>query len=396
MSSVSATRVIRMIEEFLRNIQTPIPEVKAECDALLILCENKTEWDGIIRKVVALLGEYDERIASRDDSLILQGVEIMPGIVLKKYWEALSEKTKDAVWKYINLIMLAGAKYINNSKKHQSSSAEDETNERIGDDDEHDTKEKTQAAKSVEDEIAERLKDPVLREKMIETIRKTIENNVKSGSGNDSAEETAENIKRFMDDVKETNIGKMVHEISQDLSSEFTAESLHLPEGKALEDMNLEDVLGLMGNSEVSSKIFGMVGKISEKINARIQSGEFSKETLAKESQEFLGKSKDLIGLLNPQAAAMLNSLGLGGVSGKQMKKAMKKASKMLEDGNLPDLSKLSAASTPGGVRVSTTRDRLRKKLEERKASATATPTPTQEASKPKPTPDKGANKRNK
>jgi hypothetical protein len=74
----------------------------------------------------------------------------------------------------------------------------------------------------------------------------------------------------------------------------------------------------------------------------------------------------------------------------------------MLEDGNLPDLSKLSAASTPGGVRVSTARDRLRKKLEERKASATPTPTPTptQEASttssKPKPTPDKGANKRNK
>jgi len=387
MSSVSAPRVIRMIEEFLRNIQTPVPEVKSECDVLLIRCEKSEEWDSLIRSVVALLGENDERIASRDDSLILQGAELMPGIVLKDYWTALSDKTKDAVWKYVNLIMLAGAKYINHSKKSKVSSGSGSGAEagaggsdtvEEGDDDMAGLlgKLNNTQQKKFEEEIAERLKDPALREKMIETIRKTIESNSSSTSGSGATatdEETAENIKRFMEGVKDTQIGKMVNEISQDLSGEFTAESLHLPEGKTLEDMNLEDVLGLMGNSEVSSKIFGMVGKISEKINARIQSGEISKEVLAKESHDFLGKSKDLIGLLNPQAAAMMNSLGLGGISGKQMKKAMKKASKMLESGNLPDASQLAAASTPGGARVASTRDRLRRKLEERKAATTTT-----------------------
>jgi hypothetical protein len=371
-TSVSAPRVIKMIEEFLRNIQTPIPEVKSECDVLLATCQKSEEWDGLIRKVVASLGEYDERIASRDDSLILEGVELMPGLVLKNYWSALSDKTKDAVWKYINLIMLAGAKYINHSKKVKPASSSVEDDEglisqlNLG-----------EAHKKFEEEIAERLKDPSLREKMIETIRKTIESSTTSAGDRPATDdETAENIKRFMEGVKDTQIGKMVQEISQDLSGEFTPESLHLPDGKTMESMSLEDVLGLMGNSEVSSKIFGMVGKISDKINARIQSGEISKEVLAKESHDFLGKSKDLIGLLNPQAAAMMNSLGLGGITGKQMKKAMKKAEKMLESGNLPDAAQLAAASTPGGARVASTRDRLRKKLEERKAAAaTATAT---------------------
>ena len=372
-TSVSAPRVIKMIEEFLRNIQTPIPEVKSECDVLLATCQKSEEWDGLIRKVVASLGEYDERIASRDDSLILEGVELMPGLVLKNYWLALTDKTKDAVWKYINLIMLAGAKYINHSKKVKAASSSVEDDEglisqlNLG-----------EAHKKFEEEIAERLKDPSLREKMIETIRKTIESSTASAGDRPATDdETAENIKRFMEGVKDTQIGKMVQEISQDLSGEFTPESLHLPDGKTMESMTLEDVLGLMGNSEVSSKIFGMVGKISDKINARIQSGEISKEVLAKESHDFLGKSKDLIGLLNPQAAAMMNSLGLGGITGKQMKKAMKKAEKMLESGNLPDAAQLAAASTPGGARVASTRDRLRKKLEERKAAAAATATAT-------------------
>lgn len=382
-SSVSAPRVIRMIEEFLRNIQTPVPEVKSECDALLATCQKPDEWDGLIRTVVASLGEHDERIASRDDTLILQGVALMPGLVLKDYWTALSDKTKDAVWKYVNLIMLAGAKYINHSKKSKTTTSTASGAGAGGDDDDSlisqlnlgDGSSETQ--KKFEEQIAERLKDPALREKMIETIRKTIESSASSGTGSGEGgistdDETAENIKRFMEGVKDTQIGKMVQEISQDLSGEFTPESLHLPDGKTMESMTLEDVLGLMGNSEVSSKIFGMVGKISDKINARIQSGEISKEVLAKESHEFLGKSKDLIGLLNPQAAAMMNSLGLGGITGKQMKKAMKKASKMLETGNLPDAAQLAAASTPGGARVASTRDRLRRKLEERKAAATS------------------------
>jgi hypothetical protein len=382
-----------MIEEFLRNIQTPVPEVKSVCDILLETCQKPDEWDGLIRGVVATLGEHDERIASRDDSLILQGVALMPGLVLKDYWTALSEKTKDAVWKYVNLIMLAGAKYINHSKKSKQASsgagagagtiAGDDDDSLIsqlnlgsGGDDNSDTR------KKFEEEIAERLKDPALREKMIETIRKTIESSAsgKGGTGEGGVatdDETAENIKRFMEGVKDTQIGKMVQEISQDLSGEFTPETLHLPDGKTMESMTLEDVLGLMGNSEVSSKIFGMVGKISDKIIARIQSGEISKEVLAKESHDFLGKSKDLIGLLNPQAAAMMNSLGLGGITGKQMKKAMKKASKMLESGTLPDASQLAAASTPGGARVATTRDRLRKKLEERKAASSSGVGPT-------------------
>jgi hypothetical protein len=356
-----------MIEEFLRNIQTPVPEVKSQCEILLETCQKSDGWDGLIRTVVGTLGEYDERIASRDDSLILQGVELMPGLVLKDYWTALSEKTKDAVWKYINLIMLAGAKYINHSKKSKTS-GDSEGDGLIG-------RLNLEEQSKFEEEIAERLKDPSLREKMIETIRKTIESSSEGGVSTD--EDTAENIKRFMEGVKDTEIGKMVQEISQDLSGEFTPESLKLPDGKTMESMTLEDVLGLMGNSEVSSKIFGMVGKISDKINARIQSGEISKEVLAKESHDFLGKSKDLIGLLNPQAAAMMNSLGLGGITGKQMKKAMKKAGKMLETGNLPDAAQLAAASTPGGARVASTRDRLRRKLEERKAASSEMPETT-------------------
>lgn len=368
-STLSTPRVIRVLEEFLRNIQTPIPEIKSECDALLMECEKSNKWDTIIRDIISTLGEHDEKIAQRDESVILEGIEILPGIRLNEYWSSLGDKTKDAVWKYINLIMLAGVKYISSSKKKGVPSVSD------GDDE-------TERRKKFEEEIAERMKDPELREKMVEAIRKTIETS--SETTPETTEETADMIKKFMEGVKETSIGKMVEEISRDLSGELTPSMLNLPEGSTLESMNLEDVLGLMGNSEVSSKIFGLVGKISDKINTRIQSGELSKEDLARESKEFLGKSKDLIGLLNPQAAAMMNSLGLGGVNGKQMKKAMKKATKMLETGTLPDISKIKGVGGGGS-----TRDRLRKKLEERRAAAEASVAgaATSEASGSTPTP---------
>lgn len=311
-------KVITVIDEFLKSLQKPLPELQDKCNDVHLRCADKDKHDDFIKEVVDLLGKYDEKIVQRDESVILSGAEILPGLSLAEYWSELSTKTQDAIWKYINLILLAGAKHVRSMNRKVRNERE-----MVGSEGGFD--------------ISEKLKDPELREKMIETIRKTMETIPDSTESNADAEKA---IGDFMSQLDGTNIGGLIQDIVGDLSGEISPETLGLPEGKDLESLDSEDLMGLISNPVVASKLFGLVSKISDKINGKLQSGGLNKEDLIRESQELLAKSGGLLSKMNPQVAQIMQSMGLNPndlskLSSRKVRRMVEKKSKKSTKGKV-------------------------------------------------------------
>jgi hypothetical protein len=314
------SRISTIIDEFLKSLQTPLPELEGVCKDIHLKFANEDSREDLIRTTIHTLGKYDEKIVQRDDSVILSGLEILPGLSLAEYWGELSVKTQDAIWKYINLILLAGAKYVRaldrKRVRNERTAAKDTTNNDDGED--------------VGLAISEKLKDPEIREKMMDTIRKTLET---IPDTNENTEGTDEMIGEFMSQLNGTNIGSLIQDIVSDLSGEISPESLGLPEGSDLESLGSDDLMGLIGNPMVATKLFGLVSKISDKITGKLKSGNLNQEDLVRESQELLAKSGGLLNKMNPQVAQMMRSMGLNpedlaNMSSRKVRRAVEKKAK--------------------------------------------------------------------
>lgn len=307
------SRVVGIINEFLKSLQKPLPELEDVCKDITLLFAAEDTRDRIIRDIVNTLGKYDEKIVQRDESVILSGVEVLPGLSLAEYWSELSMKTQDAIWKYINLILLAGAKYVRALDRKNA------RNERTISKD-----------NDIGLNISEKLKDPEMREKMMETIRKTLETIPDSNEG---GKDTEEAIGEFMSQLSGTNIGSLIQDIVNDLSGEISPEALGLPEGADLESLGSEDLMGLISNPMVATKLFGLVSKISDKITGKLKNGKINQDDLVRESQELLAKSGGLLDKMNPQVAQMMRSMGLNPddlkkMNSRKMRRAVEKKAK--------------------------------------------------------------------
>lgn len=342
-------KVQKLIESFLSDITIVIPELGDGC--ISIRDKLVTNADMTIREIVACLGKHDEAIVARRDDFIMKNEDVLPGIKIAKYWNELSETSKDTVWKYLNLLLLAGAKHVRALDRKNKSTPSLSATLGVSDED-------------VTSEIANKLRDPELREKILETIRETMESMPDEDEDGDGGSinplEKLKEMESLVGELKGTQIGKLVEEIAAELSGDISPAALGLPAEGDLKSMKPQDLMGLIAKPDLLKKIMGIVSKIGTNLNARMESGDLDRELLAKEGQEILSKSQNLLKALSPQAAKMLSSMQGGKVNSR---KIMRAAKKLGADGMMSALTEKSR----GGSRLVSTKDRLRKKLEERR-----------------------------
>lgn len=393
---MSSTRLRELFESFLVSVEKVIPEVKESC--FLVRRSIDEDFGKFVKDTVALLGEHDEKIVGRDESVISS--ELLPGLSITPYWKELSSKSKDAVWKYLNLILLAGAKYVRSHQQSITSTATASSTTSSKGDDAREDAEGGLDTDAMAEEIARRLRDPELREKMIDAIHKTMTEETSAdvddilgddgedgpdimggltsllrglnqsglgGTGEGGSGLNMEAMEGLMDGIRTTKIGKIVEEIAADLSGELRPEMLGLPKGEDIKDVKPADLMKVFGNPDVMGKVMKLIGKIGDNINRRVESGEIRREELAAEGQEIMSKSQDLLKSISPQAASLLSALqgkaGMGaGAGGLNTREILRRAEKM-------DVSKVLGGGRHGGAK-----ERLQRKLEERKSGGT-TPT---------------------
>ena len=347
-----AGRVQKLIESFLSDITLVIPE---QADGCIAIRESLTkDADSVIRGIVRHLGQHDEAIVARNESFLLaEGSEVIPGININKYWAELSDTSKDTVWKYLNLMLLAGAKHVralDRKTKLEHIESASEAPDLSGDD--------------ITSEIARRLRDPKIRDQVMETIRETMEAIPDETDEDVDPMERLKAVESLIGDLRGTQLGKIIEEIASDLSGDIRPESLGLPAEADLKSMGPQDLIGLLAKPDLMKRVMGIVTKVGDNLNRRMESGELDREALAREGKEVLAKSQDLLKSISPQAAKMLASMngGAGNISARKMARAMKKMGGK-------DLAAAMAGMSGGNARTSSTRDRLRKKLAEREAA---------------------------
>lgn len=355
-----AGRVQKLIESFLSDITLVIPEQADGCIAVRdALTKNA---DVVIRGIVRHLGEHDEAIVERNEAFLLSDdSEVIPGIKISKYWPELSSASKDTVWKYLNLMLLAGAKHVRAlDRKAKLSRLEtaSEAADLSGDD--------------ITSEIARRLRDPKVRDQVMDTIRETMEAIPDETDEDVDPMERLKAVESLVGDLRGTQLGKIIEEIASDLSGDISPEALGLPAEADLKSMGPQDLIGLLAKPELMKRVMGIVSKVGDNLNKRMESGDLDREVLAREGQEVLAKSQDLLKSISPQAAKMLAAMN-GGAGGKLSARKMARAMKKMGGKDL-------ASSMGGGnTRTSAIRERLRKKIAEREAMLEATGEATSE-----------------
>jgi hypothetical protein len=299
-----------------------------------------------------------EEIFSKDSTV---NTDFLPGISFKYLWQCdITAKTRETIWKYLQMILISVVGSVNNK-------------EAFGD-----TSKLFEAIN--EDEFKQKL------EETMEGMQGIFENIGKSGEDKSSEEESGHGINMPSADDIHSHITGMMGGKLGDLAREIAEE-----QAQNL-DIDMEGVTDAKGVFQKlfsnPGKLMNMVKSVSDKLDARMRSGELNKNDLMSEASEMLNKMKNVPGMPNIQE--MLGKMGMGGAGGNGM----------------PDLSDLAGLAGLAGLgknakldtnamqqkmdrmsKQEALRDRLRQKMEAKnleKLAAAAAAATTQSHQPPK------------
>lgn len=239
----------------------------------------------------------------------------LPNVEFKLLYHCdnITEKTKQAIWKYLQLILFT----LTDSIKDKGL---------FGD-----------TAK-----LFDGIKETDLQEKLTEVINGMGDFFKNSNNGETETEETSspnlggempnpESIFENLSGLLEGKIGKMAQELAQELSGEFG--ELFGEDGEDADSIkNPQDAFKkLMKNP---SKMMGLVKKVSEKIKTKFDKGDINPEDMKEEMGAFMNQMKSMGG---PNSSAfqdmmknMAKSMGLGGKNMKMDTNALSRMEKQM------------------------------------------------------------------
>ena len=225
---------------------------------------------------------YQNEDLFKEDSAL--DTEFLPHIHFKNLWQfEISQKTRDTIWKYLQLILFSLVGSIDNR-------------EAFGD-----TAKLFEAIN--EDEFKSKLEETM--EQMSGLFEKSEAE--KSESEKDSLPNLGKNMPRANDihehitGMLDGKLGKLAKEIAEE-----TAANLNI------EMENVTDMKSVFNNLiKNPSKLMGLVKSVGDKLDSRIKSGEIKESELMAEATEIMNKMKDMPGMENIQS--MMSKMGLGG-----------------------------------------------------------------------------------
>jgi hypothetical protein len=203
--------------------------------------------------------------------------EFLPGISFKYLWKCdISEKTRETIWKYLQLILLSLVGSMKNKDAFGDTAKLFDTIN--------------------EDDFKGKL------EETLENMQKIFENSEdgEGKSGNMNLP-NADEIHGHINGMLGGKLGQLAKEIADE-----AAENLNI-------DMeNITDAKDVFQNLfKNPGKLMGLVKNVGEKLDQRIKSGDLKESELYSEATEIMNKMKDMPGMDNIQG--MLKQMGLGG-----------------------------------------------------------------------------------
>lgn len=208
--------------------------------------------------------------------------EFIPKIHFKNLWQCdLSDKTRETIWKYLQLMLFAVVGTLENK-------------EAFGD-----------TAKLFEainqDEFKSKLQETLSH--MQHLFEDSGEQNLNMNI-NPSDLPDAEQINEHITGMLDGKIGQLAKEIAEE-----TASNLNMDFDGATD---MKDVFQQLVKNP--TKLMGLIQKIGDKLDTKMKSGELKESEMIQEATEIMNKMKNMPGMGNIQS--MLSKMGMGGLGG--------------------------------------------------------------------------------
>ena len=308
-----------LMNDFMGDILTSFPEYASTIEAYSVLDDKKTItylFDHCKKVYPARFFDilYNNEEIFTDKSI---DTEFLPNIEFSTIWkENLTEKTRNIIWKYLQLILFCiiqnvdDASHFGNSEKLFEAINEDEFKKKI--------------------------------EESMEDIGKFFEENdgmfnktTGDLSNNDFNMPDSEKIHEHINGLLKGKLGRLASEIAEETAGEM---QLDLSSND-----NVSDVFSKLFKNP--TKLMKMVKSIGTKIDHKIKSGEIDEKELMKEASELMKNMKNMPG--------------------------MKNMDKMFKSMNIPTGGKMNLGAMQQKLNMNMKRlnqkDRMLKKLQQRK-----------------------------
>jgi hypothetical protein len=226
---------------------------------------------------------YQNEDMFKEDSTV--DTEFLPRIYFKSLWEFdISQKTKDTIWKYLQLILFSVVGTMENKDMFGDTA---KLFEGIG-----------------EDEFKSKLAETM--EKMQELFEGQSGGGEQGGEGaeaggTEGTMPNAEDIHQHIAGMLDGKLGSLAKEIAEETASDLN-----------MDMENVTDMKGVFSNlMKNPTKLMGLVKNVGDKIDTKIKSGELKESELISEATEMLNKMKNMPGMGDIQS--LLNKMGMGG-----------------------------------------------------------------------------------
>jgi len=299
----------KVIKDFIEDLKTTFPEYlplinkwwKKSSDFDYIEEENKrleTIQKSQQTSIEMLFSFCQKKIPPRFFDILYQNAdmfkedsdfdtEFLPHIHFKNLWQCeITEKTRETIWKYLQLIMFSIVGTLNNK-------------DAFGD-----TAKLFEAVN--EDEFKSKLEETLSHIQGLFDLSGNFGESSKEGSSGINMENipNAEEINDHITGMLDGKLGQLAKEIAEE-----TANNLNL-DMENVSDM--KDVFQQLVKNP--TKLMGLVKTVGDKLDSRIKSGEIKESELISEATEMMNKMKNMPGMGNIQY--MLSKMGLGGLGG--------------------------------------------------------------------------------
>ena len=225
----------------------------------------------------------NEEIFKEDSDM---DTEFLPQIHFKNLWQCdISDKTKETIWKYLQLIMFSIVGTLENK-------------DAFGD-----TAKMFEAIN--EEEFKSKLEETLTQMQGLFDVSGNMASDSDSGNGiNMENIPNADDIHSHITGMLDGKLGQLAREIAEE-----TAEDLNM-ELDGATDMN-SVFQKLIKNP---TKLMGLVKSVGSKLDTKIKSGDIKESELIAEATDMMNKMKNMPGMGNIQS--MLNKMGMGNLGG--------------------------------------------------------------------------------
>ena len=296
------------LKRFVNDIIKIFPDLEQELREYysVILTEESSNEDKFIKRYMRKLGDKKELISQKNDDLFAEPIFILKSVDFKELMshEKMNDVIKDTIWDYIQTLFVIGETIVSDSNSIQKL-VENFKKMREAD---GDMKEITDAATEGNDE------------QVLEMLKNLSE---KTKNSEESPELNEELINNGL-------IGNLAKELAEDINLEDF--NLNIDESSE----NVNDVFSNLISGDNPMKFMNLIQNVGQKIQTKLNDGGLDQSKLVDEAQQMMG----MLGNNNPLFENLL---------GKAKQNAVANGPPPTPSYNNP------------------TRDRLRKKLEQRK-----------------------------